>query len=324
MTVSETVSFPGTMTSLWRRAPLWRFSFMSAALLTLLFILFPPGEPPPDDYAKTLSATATYAPQAPASPSVADAGRSAPQTADLSLSTANNTENDAIKRETGLDAATLGRLFNGSVTVNGFKIPLTGDDWALLAAAKITSAKSSGVVYFLGTIVHKQLVKGLIITAVRTKPSVPDGGEKLNWAKQSALFKSPECASGEGAHVQSFWMIYDWFSSSWHKWADRSEKMNNIERAAAGNMDAKGILYPQDMVGVRFIRAEKWGLITAVYLFNPEVEKITSGTALSFVDSDWYVSNIHRHPDKLAYVERLKQWAASLWPQFKQSFDAGQ
>ena len=116
----------------------------------------------------------------------------------------------------------------------------------------------------------------------------------------------------------------NYFTTPWQQWADRAIRLDGLDRAAAGDMTAKGITYPQDFVAVRFSRSEKWGFLDATYLFDPELEGLSSSTALSFRDSEWHTTNISHFPDKVAYVEKTKMWATNFWLKFQEVFAASE
>ena len=119
------------------------------------------------------------------------------------------------------------------------------------------------------------------------------------------------------------WTIRTIYATGWSRWGDRAVKLSAIDRAAAGDMSATGITYPQDFISVQFTRTEAWGLLEVMYLFSPEVEHITSHTVLSINESDWTPANLSRYPEKVAYIDKMKAWGKAFWPQFKQAFDGG-
>jgi hypothetical protein len=92
---------------------------------------------------------------------------------------------------------------------------------------------------------------------------------------------------------------------------------------AAGDLAAKGVDYPQDLVDVRFTRAESWGFLEVSYLFDPELDGITSNIALSARESDWHAPNASRFPDKVAYLSKMRDWGEGFWPKFQQTFESG-
>jgi hypothetical protein len=108
---------------------------------------------------------------------------------------------------------------------------------------------------------------------------------------------------------------------NWSRWADRAVRISAIDRAAAGDMSAKGVTYPQDFVVSTFTRTEKWGLLEVMYLFSPDAEGISSRVALSVTDTDWTPANVSRYPEKVAYIDKQKAWGMAFWPKFKTAFD---
>ena len=342
----------GTAKTLWRRAPAWRLLVMSACLLTLLFVLFAPG-PAPDPAQESTRArlaaleTATYAPRpAPSVPAAASqpakpaviatpsaavpvapapirttaAPAAEPKTATLSMVTANG---PATTNESGLDPAVTGSSYRGSARIDGFDIPLPSGDWVRLAKSTASSAAFAGDIYFLGQIRQKRLVGAMRIFAMRSKTLPGDGfGEvksctEVNPYRISVVIDEPGSPHGH----QACWTTRNVLASGWSRWADRATSLSAIDRAAAGDMAAKGVTYPQDMIMLTFTRAESWGLLEVGYLFSPDAEGIASATVLDVKDSDWTAQNLAHEPDKAAYVDKLKAWGSALWPRFKAAFD---
>jgi len=208
--------------------------------------------------------------------------------------------------------------------MNGFQVPLPPGEWAVLANSTVHVIKhpqNTGMQYFLGRIEHARLVGALMVIALRSS----DG---------SGFEEPGTCASQENIYTlkdevtpfahQACWTVHLVFTSGMQQWADKAAKMSNIYRMAGGDLAAKGVSYPQDMIAVHFFRSESWGLLEASYLFSPESENIRSNTVPTLHDSDWFGTNLQKYPEKLAYIEKLKQWGAAHWPPFGSAFDAGQ
>lgn len=99
--------------------------------------------------------------------------------------------------------------------------------------------------------------------------------------------------------------------------------MNPLDRAAGGDLTAKGVSFPQDLLSVRFTRSTKTGFLEAAYMFSPDAAGITSHIAPSVMDSDWTAANIQHYPDKLAFQAKMKTWGEMFWPRFKAAFAQG-
>lgn len=349
----------GTFRSLWARAALWRFSLLSACLLTLLFLLFPPEKQaaaperfqPPLEQAAYLpqSTIAAKAPPkttpsggdsvvaapsiSPRAPVLSDSGAriaatkpqkavNAPSPRPAQIALATSAGGSASQDVSGVDAALMGRTYSDSISLYGYNLPLPAGRWAMLSNSTVNTPTASGMAYFLGRIEHKRLVGALRAVAVKSKEDPGTGFPAMVGCKESEANNIyVQVDSATPFDHQACWWIQNYYTPPWQQWADRAVKISNIDRAAAGDMAAKGVTYPQDFVVVRFSRAEKWGLLEVSYLFNPEVEGISSRNAASFRDADWHAGNIARYPDKVAYINKLKAWGTSFWPKFKTSFD---
>jgi hypothetical protein len=319
--------------SLWNRAPLWRFSLMTAALLTLLFLLFPPRESPVTTQPQvTYNGTASYTPRPPraivpaaeptasAKPVKPVAPAAAPRTATLRMAAANPA---GAANATGLDDALVGRLYSGSVGIDGFAVPLLPGNWANLANSTIKQSSATGHAYFLGQIRNKRLMGAIRIFALRSNAKPGEGFNEVKSCTEvnpGRTFVSIDDEMDPQGH-QACWTIRGIYATPWSQWADRAVKISILDRAAAGDMTAKGVTYPQDFISLTFTRTEKWGLLEVMYLFNPEADGIRSNSVLSVTETDWTPANIGQYPQKVAYIDKLKTWGATFWPKFKSAFD---
>jgi hypothetical protein len=317
--------------ALWNRAPLWRFSLMTAALLTLLFLLFPPHDSPVATQPQmTYDGTASYKPRPPPPRAIVTAAEptapskpatpSAPKTATLKMAEAKPT---GTAGTTGLDDALIGRLYHGSVAIDGFAVPLLPGDWANLANSTIKQPSATGHAYFLGQIRDKRLTGAIRIFALRSNEKPGEGFNEVKSCTEvnpGRTFVSIDDAMDPHGH-QACWTIRGIYATPWSQWADRAVKISFLDRAAAGDMTAKGVTYPQDFISLTFTRTEKWGLLEVMYLFSPETEGIHSNSVLSVTETDWTPANIGKYPQKAAYIDKLKAWGVTFWPKFKSAFD---
>jgi hypothetical protein len=354
-----------TFRRLWQRAPLWRLVGMTAAVLTLLFVLFFPSNnsanlPTPSRVVEPASYVAQPAAASPianasvtpatsagsaATSAVLDAASAPPQAqtrklpdavaASASSSTQPRTASLALAvpggaqtvGSSGLDNALLGRMYTGSVRVDGYDVPLPAGNWALLAntSVKQPSLSLAGEMIYLGLIRKRRLEGAIQIIAARSTSTPGKGFRQVKGCVEGQANSSYVLAEQvvPFGH-QSCWLIDNYFTNPFQQWADRANRLDPLIRAAAGDLAAKGVSYPQDMMMVRFSRAETWGVLEVKYVFSPEADGITSAPAISYADSDWHVGNIDRFPEKLAYVEKLKRWGEAFWPRFKTAFASGE
>ena len=338
-----------TFKTLWRRSPSWRLSTMSAMLFTLLFILFPPITQI-NESTQNLVTEATYTHQSlpviaklqpPSNQAIVQTSpppvqlkattqpaqkNPVPQTANISLAVAGNTQ--VKPNGTGLDTALTGQLYSGSIRLSGYQIPLPRGEWAMLAATRGKEGDTITITnYFLAQIKNKRLAASLIVHALEN----PNGSEI-----PTSVMKSDACANYGSSELygyngqnelsppqQGCWLIQNHLTIGWLRWADRGFKMSNLERAAAGDMAAKGVTYGQDLIEVEYTMLDKSAVLNVIYSFSPEADGISSNNAATFLDADWAPNNIKRYPEKLAYIEKLKQWGTTTWPSIKAAFNSG-
>jgi hypothetical protein len=263
------------------------------------------------------SRPSAVAPRSPALRPTTAAGTSSDDAATASVKSVGS----GIDPTSGLDRALLGRTFQSTLRVNGFQVPLPPGEWAMLANGTVTGnahPENKGMIYFLGQIVQKRLVAAVWVQAMRS----PGLGfvQNQNCTNPNNLYVLDK---SEGAEHQSCTWIRSYFSAGMRQWADQSAHIDPMGRAAGKDLAAKGVSYPQELVTAGFERAEKWGELTAGYMFSPEREGISSNVVPTFRDSDWEKANLQRHPEKLAYINKLQQWATNFSPRFQTAFDSG-
>ncbi len=326
-----------SMRALWRRAPLWRFFLLVAALLTAMFALFPPyGSSNRGTAPVANNDTATYTPPTPKMDSPQGVATNNPPAESTQTPSANKPKTAVLSMvaarpgapagETGLDPALIGPLYRGSVTIDGYTILLPAGEWADLAHSTITLPTATGDVHFLGRIHNRRLVGAVRAFAVRSRDRPGAGFNEVKSCTETNPGRTFVSIDGEmtpNGH-QACWTIRTVYATPWSKWADRAVKLSAIDRAAAGDMAAKGVTYPQDFVGLTFTRTETSGLLEVMYLFSPENEGISSHSALSVTETDWTPTHIGQYPEKLAYIEKMKDWGTAFWPRFKAAFDQGE
>jgi hypothetical protein len=225
----------------------------------------------------------------------------------------------------GIDPALMGRTYQHEMLMDGFKVPLPPGDWVVLASSTIKVIKhpeNTGMNYFLGQIEHARLTAAMIVIALRSGTQPQTGYEEWERCTSPTNISSVAEDMTPFGH-QACWIMHTMFAAWWQQWADKAVKMGNLERAAAGDMAAKGVSYPQDLIAVHFFRAETWGLLEVSYLFSPEHDHIASNVVPTLRDSDWFGASVQKYPEKLAYIDKLKHWGEAHWPQFKAAFDAG-
>jgi hypothetical protein len=246
---------------------------------------------------------------------------STPQTATLTMVTTGPAKSP---NESGLDAALLGPVYHGAVTIDGFTIPLPPGAWANLAHSTITEQSATGDMHFLGQIRSMRLVGAIRIFAAHSKDGLGAGFNEVKSCTEvnpGRTFAAIDDEMVPHGH-QACWTIRDVYATPWSQWADRTVKLTSIDRAAAGDMTAQGVTFPQDFIMLTFTRTETWGLLEVGYLFSPESEGITSNVVLAVTETDWTPANISRYPEKVAYIDKLRAWGTAFCPNFKASFAA--
>jgi hypothetical protein len=244
------------------------------------------------------------------------------KTGDMLRTILSDTDRDS--NDSGLDESVTGRLCSDKLNVNGYGLFLPPGNWASLARLTIKTSTANGLAYFLGKIEFKRLTGAIQIVAMHSTSSPSTGFRRFNGGdadNPNCFHTHNEGCSDHGS--QALWLLSNFYTPPWLRWGNRALKFPDLDRAAARDMAEKGITYPQDLISVRFARAETWGLLDTNYLFSPERNDITSNTVLSHAESDWHPTRVAHYPEKLEYYECLKEWAETTWPRFKRGFLEG-
>ncbi|MBK5417407.1 hypothetical protein [Pseudomonas sp. TH31] len=246
--------------ALWARAPWWRTCLIAATLLSVAVVFFPPSMGTTNRNASpALPEQVAYQPQRSPPTLPSQQGRATPSTANISLATSGAASS---QDPSGLDRAMIGRTYSGTVRVDGYEVPLPTGQWAMLANSSIRLPKASGMIYFFGRIEKKRLIGAVRIIGLKSNESPGDGFEQAN----GCVTGNPDLnyvfiESVKPFAHQGCWSMTNIYTPPFLQWADQTVKISSLDRAAAGDMAAKGVTYPQDFMVLRFFRAEKWGCL---------------------------------------------------------------
>lgn len=312
----------GAFRTLWHRSPLWRFTLMCAILCSLVIV----ASLLTRKIAPKLSSLdeATYQPikdiSTPQTPPPATQKPIANTQTTTAPTLELQTNTPVTTNISGVNPALMGRTISDSILVGGYKLPLPPGQWVILSGINLNPPNFSGAAYFLGKIESKKLVAAIRAFALHSKEAPGVGFPEQRFCKRSdLLYLTVDALEANGQ--QSCWGIYNHFTSGMLKWGDKTANIDNLDRAAAGDLSAKGVDYPQDFVGVEFVRAEKWGILQTSYLFSPESDGIKSNNAPTYQESDWYPKNIGHYPEKQTYVKKLVAWGADFWSKYQAAFN---
>jgi hypothetical protein len=335
----------GVAVRLWRRAPLWRLAVLSAVFLSLLFLLFPESQtgrrvseplasyaPPAATPIPTAPATPLPAqpqapgarlPSAPASPSLAVSAPLAhapgpPSTGALTMTAP--TVSTTASAPPG-DTAAMGQTYTGSIRTDGYTVPLPPGSWTVIvdqtSKVSIRDGAGSGRQLYLAKILNHELTGVVRILALRrTAGTLVD----MNEASLPPAKCEPVKPDDPG-HWKCAAVIYHYLGH-WAAFDDRAARLTSGERAAGGELTAKGITIPQDFLSVLMFRSEAWGALETEYMFSPSAEGIRSNPTSSSQDSDWAGDKASATPRRAAYTKKIGAWGTAVYPSFKAAFAA--
>jgi hypothetical protein len=317
-----------TVRTLWRRAPLWRSLIYLACPLSAL-VLFLPHEV--HQTRTPWQETASYVPpvkphlavaQPSSSPSVSPgtpnpdtsvptrANPPAPTNVSITLGAPSNSVATDTTGSAPPVSGEVGKVYSGFYPIHGRRLPLRPGSWTVLAEIASQRPDSDLHSVLLGQIEGHRLKGAVLFTDFQSLR----GGWTSRFAGCTDRYNLDSHVDDGSPARQACWTVRNVFSTAWKQWRDRNMKMDPIFRAAAGELEIKGVQYPQDLLQVFFHTADDGGALNAVYYFNPTDEGLTATPVSMWLRSDWSADNIGRYPDKVAYEKRLNSWGSQWWP----------
>jgi hypothetical protein len=203
----------------------------------------------------------------------------------------------------------VGKVYSRFYPLRGRNLPLRPGSWTVLAAIASKRPDADLENVLLGQIEGHQLKAAVLFLDFESFR----GGWTSRFPGCTDRYNLASHVEDNGSqNRQACWFVRDVFAKAWKQWRDRDVKMDPIFRAAAGELEIKGVDYPQDLLEVFFHTADDRGALNAVYYFNPTDEGLESAPAATWVRSDWSADNISRFPQRLAYEKRLEA-SGSEW-----------
>jgi hypothetical protein len=211
------------------------------------------------------------------------------------------------------DAATLmGKTLTGRVVAQDKSVPLPPGQW--IVVAHLLAPNPGGVEsLFLAQPRRDKLSRTVLVQASAPADESARGYRRsAGCARGASLYV--KTLSNEELGRQDCWSID-------HNPSTQSERETPpIIRAAIGELARRGVKYPPVLISASFRLADRQSFLHAVYSFNPEIDGIASKPA-PWDESDWHRNAIHRYPEKIAYVEKLRAWAEAWHPAVRDAFE---
>ena len=232
-----------------------------------------------------------------------------PETPIPPANTAQSTTERHDNNSEPLEADGVGRSYTGYYPLHGRMLPLQPGSWTVLAEDVSRRPEANLKTVLLGQIVARELMGAVMFTDSQSlRPTWPS-----RYIGCTDRYNLASHLKDSDPTRQACWTIRPLYASAWKRWRDRAAQMNPIFRAAAAEMDIRGVDIPQDLLEVAFHTADMHGALNAVYYFNPTDDGLTSNTVSMWLRSDWSVVNITRYPEKVAYEKRLEAWGQEWW-----------
>jgi hypothetical protein len=197
-------------------------------------------------------------------------------------------------------ASLMGKILRGHMSLGGATIPLPEGDWTALAFFR-GGSNGDGDSAVLARIEGDRLRGVIAGKALKIKDGTGFAAIP-NCDRTDYVFRETQVNSGFGA--QRCW----WINHATGVW-----QQEPILRAAAAELERRGIRPPTVMLNVGFRRADADSFATTFYYFDPRENGISSQPLL-WQSSEWHKDRIQQDSQRVQYVEGLKQWAGSWAP----------
>jgi len=209
---------------------------------------------------------------------------------------------------------TVGSTYQNSIVVGykGLSMPLPEGDWKLISYD--VSGNNSHAPFGGGYLVNVKY--GVVQGLVGFKASLTTGnrGYILSSYCEEKDFLHIVKNSNYAGREQDCWGI-DHVAMRVGENADPE-----VEQSWAYMTDNK-MKIPNNMIDVTYRRTSKTRFLQAYYLFNPELEGISSVKRKTWEESDWNKTRIHLDKTKVAYVEKIKRWGAEWYHKVNAMFE---
>ena len=208
----------------------------------------------------------------------------------------------------------IGTTQRGEYDLLGRRIPLPAGDFEVIAYLKVQVATTEGVSAALAQFRGNRLSALVVVFATPADRKLGVGFRATRDCLRTDVYV--EVTANEEFGPQDCMIVN-------HIWPDgfRAPDASNILKAVTTALDTRGVPLPPALIISVFNLADRDGYQRIWIYFNPEVQGIESRRTAAWNESDWHSNYIARDPNKLAYLDSVRQWAHNWRPYMRQSFD---
>ncbi|MCG8686937.1 MAG: hypothetical protein MI892_18805 [Desulfobacterales bacterium] len=216
-----------------------------------------------------------------------------------------------VQHESIVETNPIGKVYEDSITIRNMKLPLPEGKWAVVGRGSAYSNNYEEIV--LNKIVDNRIHAAVFIVRDSPTNSYTGYNPSKNLNREDILHVAAEKDSGRG---QDGWYINHirlGFSGSLSKANKESlQYIKDHKLTVPGNFIEVGHILTGKYVGKKYLKY-------SLYL-NPEIEGLKPAQSPEWGSSDWNILKINNYPEKVAYVENLKEDGGVFHNKLKKAF----
>jgi hypothetical protein len=203
----------------------------------------------------------------------------------------------------------------GVLEYGGKRVPLPEGNWIVLSERRSTNNASAR----LGTVLLADLRDGIVYKAleVSTNLSLPSFSRFDGYTLEKECERKDthyiDKKSNYGGGDQECVQIN-------HHAMTVGSKTSDYFKAGYAYLLDRGVVVPGNTLAVYYRIADRSDFLNARFYFNPEAEGFAAPRRADWSTSDWHPLHIKEDPRKVAYLEKIKDWALGWQPKMKAGF----
>lgn len=190
------------------------------------------------------------------------------------------------------------------------QIPLPPGDWVLAGYSEPTSTNDKRLVTSYFARVENQVLTGMIRFTISAEMS-DSGWSVPSFCERKDVVFVEKLSAYDGGDIDCWGVNHR--DMGWRNSTTVHSQM--LYRY----LTTHKLRVPPFMPYLQYYKADSTNYLNIRYFFNPDVEDINVDKTLGWPYSEWHRSYIDDHPEKVAYLERLKLWGRK----WKRKVDAG-
>lgn len=205
-----------------------------------------------------------------------------------------------------------GASYSGYLTIGKKQVPLPPGEWEVFASR--ATSNSSGLPFVAIVLGNKDRNAEALAVRFHTNVEVSNG---YGWVLLKACSRTnmhhvfaPQNIEGSGQRC--------WFVN--HSRMTRTGNSTNVLTEALDRAKDLGVKLPVTSVYTGFRVSDTHDILTVRVYFNPETQGFEPPKQSAWATNDWHKDRIYTDNKKVAYVEKIKKWAAAYFSKVEAGF----